>query len=127
MNEAETRAELIDPALKAAGWGVVEASRVRREAITLIHQQGASGPSAHVHRRAIIGYPTRNIPRLIEDVGDHRRRPGVPGEPIAMQLDPGAERAVYARLRKPGVNFRVCSWSCSRIKRWSSELLTSEV
>ncbi len=23
MNEAETRAELIDPALKAAGWGVV--------------------------------------------------------------------------------------------------------
>jgi type I restriction enzyme, R subunit len=28
MNEAETRAELIDPALKEAGWGVVEASRV---------------------------------------------------------------------------------------------------
>ena len=33
MNEAETRAELIDPALKAAGWGVVEASRIRREII----------------------------------------------------------------------------------------------
>ena len=33
MNEAETRAELIDPALKAAGWGVVEGSRVRREMI----------------------------------------------------------------------------------------------
>jgi len=31
MNEAETRAELIDPALRAAGWGVVEGSRVRRE------------------------------------------------------------------------------------------------
>jgi len=31
MNEAETRAELIDPALKAAGWGVVEGSRIRRE------------------------------------------------------------------------------------------------
>ena len=31
MNEAETRAELIDPALKAAGWGVVMGSRVRRE------------------------------------------------------------------------------------------------
>jgi type I restriction enzyme R subunit len=31
MNEAETRAEYIDPALKAAGWGVVEGSRVRRE------------------------------------------------------------------------------------------------
>ncbi len=31
MNEAETRAEHIDPALKSAGWGVVEGSRVRRE------------------------------------------------------------------------------------------------
>ena len=31
MNEPETRAEHIDPALKAAGWGVVEGSRIRRE------------------------------------------------------------------------------------------------
>ncbi len=31
MNEAETRAELIDPALRKAGWGKVEGSRVRRE------------------------------------------------------------------------------------------------
>lgn len=31
MNEADTRAEHIDPALKAAGWGVVDGSRVRRE------------------------------------------------------------------------------------------------
>jgi type I restriction enzyme R subunit len=31
MNEAETRAEHIDPALKAAGWGVVAGSRIRRE------------------------------------------------------------------------------------------------
>lgn len=31
MNEAETRAEHIDPALKATGWGVVEGSRVLRE------------------------------------------------------------------------------------------------
>ena len=29
MNEAETRAEHVDPALKAAGWGVVESSRIR--------------------------------------------------------------------------------------------------
>ena len=33
MNEAETRAELIDPALKTAGWGVIENSRIRREVI----------------------------------------------------------------------------------------------
>jgi type I restriction enzyme, R subunit len=33
MNEAETRAELIDPALNAAGWGQIEHSRIRREVI----------------------------------------------------------------------------------------------
>ena len=31
MNESETRAEHIDPALQAAGWGVVEGSQIRRE------------------------------------------------------------------------------------------------
>lgn len=31
MNEAETRAEHIDPALKAAGWGIVEGSKILRE------------------------------------------------------------------------------------------------
>ncbi|MGZ9097774.1 MAG: EcoAI/FtnUII family type I restriction enzme subunit R [Micavibrio sp.] len=41
MNEAETRAELIDPALKSARWGVVDGSRVRREVITLGRLQGA--------------------------------------------------------------------------------------
>ena len=40
MNEAETRAELIDPALKAAGWGVVDGSYIRREHITLGRLQG---------------------------------------------------------------------------------------
>ena len=31
MNEAETRAELIDPKLRACGWGVVEESKILRE------------------------------------------------------------------------------------------------
>lgn len=31
MNEAETRAELIDPKLKANGWGVIEGSKILRE------------------------------------------------------------------------------------------------
>src|SRR5208282_3409014 len=46
MNEAETRADYIDPALKAAGWGAVEGSRIRREyPITLgrIEGQGRRG------------------------------------------------------------------------------------
>ena len=33
MNEAETRAELIDPKLREAGWGVIEGSKVLREYI----------------------------------------------------------------------------------------------
>src|ERR1700694_274296 len=41
MNEAETRAEHIAPALAAAGWGVVEGSRIRREyPITLGRLEG---------------------------------------------------------------------------------------
>ena len=40
MNEAETQAELIDPAIKADGWSVVESSRARREVITLGRLQG---------------------------------------------------------------------------------------
>ncbi len=41
MNEAETRAEYIDPALTLAGWGVVEGSRIRREyPITLGRLEG---------------------------------------------------------------------------------------
>ena len=47
MNEAETRAEHIDPALKAAGWGVVEGSRIRREyPITPGRLEGGQGRRA---------------------------------------------------------------------------------
>ncbi len=43
MNEAETRAEHIDPALAAAGWGVIDGSRIRREyPITLGRIEGHS-------------------------------------------------------------------------------------
>jgi type I restriction enzyme R subunit len=50
MNEAETRAEHIDPALAAAGWGVVEGSRIRREyRITLGRLEG-QGRRAKPHQ-----------------------------------------------------------------------------
>ncbi len=48
MNESETRAELIDPLLRASGWGVAEGSKVLREyAITAgrIQTGGARGKS----------------------------------------------------------------------------------
>ena len=31
MNEAQTEYEYIDPALKEAGWGVVEGSKIRKQ------------------------------------------------------------------------------------------------
>ncbi len=72
MNEAETRAELIDPALKVAGWGVVEASRVRREVITLGRLQGAGVRAAQDiadyvltyrnHKLAVIEAKRRGLP-----------------------------------------------------------------
>ncbi len=72
MNEAETRAELIDPALKAAGWGLVEASRVRREVITLGRLQGAGVRAAQDiadyvltyrnHKLAVIEAKRRDLP-----------------------------------------------------------------
>jgi type I restriction enzyme R subunit len=41
VNEAETRAELIDPALREAGWGIVADSRTRREEICPGRIEGA--------------------------------------------------------------------------------------
>jgi type I restriction enzyme R subunit len=31
MKEADTRAELIDPKLREAGWGIVDGSKIQRE------------------------------------------------------------------------------------------------
>ena len=82
MNEAETRAELIDPALKAAGWGVVEASRVRREVITLGRLQGAGKRAAQDiadyvltyrnHKLAVIEAKRRDLPDT-EGVGQAKK------------------------------------------------------
>ncbi|WP_209329441.1 EcoAI/FtnUII family type I restriction enzme subunit R [Lunatimonas salinarum] len=52
MNEAETRAELIDPKLKACGWGVVEGSKVLREySITAGKIQAGGWSVSGVERR----------------------------------------------------------------------------
>lgn len=54
MDEAETRAEHIDPALKAAGWGVVEGSRTLRE--------------YHITRGCIEGRGRRGLPEIADYV-----------------------------------------------------------
>jgi type I restriction enzyme R subunit len=82
MNEAETRAELIDPALKVAGWGVVDASRVGREVITLGRLQGAGKRSQQDiadyvltyrnHKLAVIEAKRRDLP-VTEGLGQAKK------------------------------------------------------
>ena len=73
MNEAETRAEHIDPALRAAGWGVIEGSRVMREyRITEGRLQGAGQRSKpeiadyvlvyRNHKLAVVEAKRRDLP-----------------------------------------------------------------
>ncbi len=54
--EADTRANRIDPVLRAAGWGVVEGSRVRREHICpgRIAGRGRLLPGADLCRQYIV-------------------------------------------------------------------------
>lgn len=62
MNEAETRAEYIDPALKAAGWGVVADSRVLREYhITAGKIQAGGGRAKPMIADYVLVYKNRKI------------------------------------------------------------------
>ncbi len=62
MNEAETRAEHIDPALKAAGWGVVEGSRIRREyPITLGRIEGLGRRGKPLTADYVLEYRNRKL------------------------------------------------------------------
>ncbi len=82
MNEAETRAELIDPALRVAGWGVVEGSKVGREQITLGRLEGAGRRAKpeiadyvliyHSHKLAVIEAKRSDL-RDTEGVGQAKQ------------------------------------------------------
>jgi len=116
MNETETRAEHIDPALTAAGWGVVEGSRVAREyAITLgrIEGHGKRGRAESAdyvliyrnHKLAVIEAKAWDKP-LTEGVGQAKKYAGklavrftyaTNGQGIyAMDMQAGTEGAVTA-------------------------------
>ena len=85
MNEADTRAELIDPALKDAGWGVVADSRVRREVITRGRLQGGGKRAKpdiadyvltyRGHKLAVIEAKKRDLPDT-EGVGQAKKYAG---------------------------------------------------
>jgi len=61
MNESETRAELIDPALKAVGWGVVEGSKVNREVICLGRILGAGQRGEATTADYVLSYRGRKL------------------------------------------------------------------
>lgn len=63
MNESETRAELIDPALLDAGWGKVEGSRIRREfPITKGRLKGYGGErTSTLSADYVLVYKNRNL------------------------------------------------------------------
>ncbi len=80
-NEADTRAELIDPKLKAAGWSVVEQSFIRREVICpgIILTGGKRGPT--VDSDYVLVYRGRKLAAVEakrEGLSYHRR--GAAGE-----------------------------------------------
>jgi type I restriction enzyme R subunit len=62
MNEAETRAELIDPKLKESGWGIIEDSKVLREYhITLGKLQTGAGRAKPLISDYILVYKSRKL------------------------------------------------------------------
>ncbi len=62
MNEAETRAEHIDPALKAAGWSVVEGSKILREyPITPGRIEGLGRRARSHHADYVLVYRNRKL------------------------------------------------------------------
>ena len=78
MNEAETRAEHIDPALAAAGWGVVEGSRVRREyPITLGRLEGYGRRAKPLSADYLLVYRNTNLGVVEAKAWDEKLTAGV--------------------------------------------------
>ena len=67
MNEAQTEFEYIDPALKAAGWGVVEGSQVRKQwPISQGRLLGQGRRSKPLKTDNVLCYKNRNIVLILE-------------------------------------------------------------
>src|SRR5450631_1887650 len=78
MNEAETRAEHVDPALKAAGWGVVEGSRVHREyPITLGRIEGHGKRGKALTADYVLVYRTHKLAVIEAKAWDEQLTGGV--------------------------------------------------
>src|SRR5208282_4532188 len=78
MNEAETRAEHIDPALAAVGWGVVEGSRIHREyPITLGRIEGYGKRGKPLTADYVLVYRTHKLAVVEAKAWDEQLTEGV--------------------------------------------------
>jgi len=78
MNEAETRADHIDPALKAAGWGVVDGSRIHREyPITLGRIEGHGKRGKALTADYVLVYRTHKLAIIEAKAWDEALTEGV--------------------------------------------------
>ena len=78
MNEAETRAEHIDPALAAAGWNVVECSRIRREyPITLGRIEGRGRRGTALKADYVLEYRNTKLATIEAKAWDEELTEGV--------------------------------------------------
>lgn len=77
-NEAETRAELIDPALRAAGWHVIEGSRIRREfPITLGRLEGRNRRGKPLTADYVLEYRNQRLAVIEAKAEDEQVSEGV--------------------------------------------------
>ena len=60
-NEAQTRLDLIDPALKTAGWGVTDGSRVQVEVIAIGRLQGAGTRAKKESADYVLAYKNQKL------------------------------------------------------------------
>jgi type I restriction enzyme R subunit len=78
MNEAETRAEHIDPALKATGWGVIDGSKVLREyPITLGRIEGHGQRGKPLIADYVLVYRNRKMAVIEAKAWDEKLTEGV--------------------------------------------------
>jgi type I restriction enzyme R subunit len=78
MNEAETRADHIDPALVAAGWGVVAGSRIRREfPISPGRLEGKGRRAAPLAADYVLTYHGKNLAVVEAKAWDHSLTEGL--------------------------------------------------
>ena len=104
MNEAETIDHLIRPALVAAGWTVVEGSRIRREyPITLGRIEGRGRRAKALKADIVLEY--RNTKLAVVEAKSDEKPPGV------RQF---ASKNSYFLLHYPSVyaGFRPHFWKC---------------